>query len=138
VLSKAKSEWAIKGAEACLASDHTRFSHWFQNAVITTPIIAALVLNSGFAAHPYRFLQLIKTGDTIVTQSQFNDGVKYIAKLKSIGGSYIHGYVDTYRVDFVSSDSLVQARLLEIVHGKGVIHTAEPVWTNNPLYQPSV
>lgn len=126
VLKRAHNEWLIHKSDTCIASNHKQFSEWFQNAVITTPIIAALTLGSGFAGHPYRFLQLIHTGDQVVTQAQFDAGVKHIEKLKSLASKYVSSYVDDYRTDFVSDDELVKARLLEIVHGKGLVHVVGP------------
>ena len=126
VLKRAHDEWAIHGSGTCIANNHKDFSEWFQNAVVTTPIIAALTLGSGFVGHPYRFLQLLQTGDQVVTQAQFNAGVKHIEKLKGLASKYVSSYIDDYRTDFVSDDALVKARLLEIVHGKGILHVVGP------------
>jgi len=126
VLDKARRQWRIHNSDACIAANHKAFSEWFQDAVITTPIIAALTLGSGFAAHPYRFLQLLDTNNELVTQAQFDAGVRHIEKLKSLAGKYVDSYTDDYRCDFVSDDPVVAARLLQLIHGEGIMHT-EPV-----------
>jgi hypothetical protein len=134
ILSKARAEWKIADSGKGLASNHKSFSEWFQNAIITTPVIAALVLGSGYAAHPYRFLQLIKTGETIVSQAEFSKGVKYIERLKSVAGRYTRDYVNAYRTTFISDDQVISARLNELINGKGTIE-AGPQWSENPLYE---
>lgn len=133
ILAKAKEQWAIRDSEMSLVSNHQDFSEWFQSSVITTPVIAALTLSSGFAAHPYRFLQLIDSSGGITTQAEFDKGVQYIDKLKSISSRYIGEYVDAYRMTFVSDDKLVSARLNAIINGQETIQV-EPQWVANPLY----
>jgi hypothetical protein len=134
ILSKAREEWKIADSGQGLAASHKDFSEWFQNAVITTPVIAVLVLGSGFAAHPYRFLQLIKTDSSIVTQAEFSKGVKYIDRLKGVAGRYIRDYTDAYSTRFVSDDELIAARLNELINGQRTIE-AGPKWVDNPLYE---
>lgn len=135
-LRQASEQWSIRDGGAGLIADHKKFSEWFQSAVIATPVIAALTLNSGFAAHPYRFLQLLDGGGQVVSQSQFDSGVAHIDKLKSIGADYVRAYIDAYSTTFESPDKLVQARLQEIITGKGIQHVAEPAWQNNPIHTP--
>ena len=131
VLRRARQEWAIRDSDASLVASHKQFSEWFQSAVILTPVVAAMVLGSGFAAHPYRFLALLKVGDEVVTGSQFSAGVKHIETLKGIAGRYVSNYIDNYRVKFVSDDKLIQARLNELQTGMQVEHID---WHTNPLY----
>ena len=133
ILDRAKQEWLIRDSDSGLVASHDDFSKWFQNSVITTPIIAALTLSSGFAAHPYRFLQLIDTTGDVSSQSDFDKGVAYIDKLKSISSLYIGEYVDAYRMTFVSDDKLVSARLNAMINGQETIES-EPQWVDNPLY----
>lgn len=136
ILERAREEWKLKGSDQGLIADHQRFSEWFQSAVITTPIISALVLNSGFAAHPYRFLKLIGSSGQVASQASFDKGVAHIEKLKSIGSRYIKEYSDAYRMTFTSEDQLVDARLKEMLNGKGVIVMEPEIqWVKNPLYQ---
>jgi len=133
ILARAKDEWAIRDSEASLVASHDDFSKWFQNSVITTPIIAALTISSGFAAHPYRFLQLIDTTGEVSSQADFDKGVAYIDKLKAIAGVYIGEYVEAYRMTFISDDKLVSARLNAMINGQETIES-EPQWVDNPLY----
>ena len=74
VLSRAKKEWGNHLSSVSMVHNHRKFSEWFQDAVVCTPIIAALTLGSGFVGHPYRFLQLIQPDLSAVGQSEFDQG----------------------------------------------------------------
>lgn len=124
VFRQAAEQWRIRDNGSAAIADHEAFSEWFQGAVIGTPVIAALALNSGFAAHPYRFLQLLDAGGTTTSQAQFDQGVTHIQKLKQIGGQYVRAYSDAFGTSFESTDKLVQARLQAVLTGTGILHTA--------------
>lgn len=121
VLKRAKKEWANRSSKGSLVQDHKMFSEWFQSAVITTPIIAALVMGSGFVAHPYKFAQLLTPKLKAVSQGEFDKAVVYIEKLKSLSSDYVQEYVDNYSVDFTSQNGMVTARLNELKEGKGLL-----------------
>ncbi|MCG7498053.1 hypothetical protein MHO82_14375 [Vibrio sp. Of7-15] len=125
VLTRAKKEWNNRASSTSLVHDHKRFSEWFQNSVITTPVIAALVMGSGFVAHPNKFLQLLNANGTITSQDSFSKGIVYIEKLKDLSTSYVQEYTDGYGVDFTSKDGMVSARLAELKTGKGILHGEE-------------
>ncbi|GLO63050.1 hypothetical protein MACH09_35580 [Vibrio sp. MACH09] len=124
VLKKARKEWDKRGSTTSMLNDHKTFSEWFQSAVVTTPIIAALVMGSGFVAHPMKFLSLMSSTE-IVSQAEYNKGVNYIDKLKDLSASYVQEYTDGYSVEFTSEDKLVAARLSELTTGKGILHGEE-------------
>lgn len=125
VLAKAKQEWDNRGSKTAMVNNHQAFSEWFQSAVIHTPVIAALVMGSGFVAHPYKFLQLITPNNQIKSQSDFEKGIRYIEKLKDLSVSYVQEYIDAYSVDFTSEDDFVSARLAELKTGQGILHGEE-------------
>ena len=80
--------------------------------MVVTPVVAALVISSGFVSHPQRFLALLDpTGGLVVTQKDYDKGVLYIEQLKSIAGDYLKEYADVYKLEFSSPDPIVQARL---------------------------
>ena len=114
VLSKAASAWEQRDSDNELLDNHKAFSHWFKSSVVCTPIIAALVLNSGFVAHPYRFLALLYPNDKVASQDEFDKGVRYIEKLKSISRDYARNYLEEYKLVFVGHDDVVTARLNEL------------------------
>jgi len=121
VLKRAKKEWVNRDSNSSLVKDHKRFSEWFQTAVITTPIIAAIVMGSGFVAHPYKFIQLLTPTLGVISQGEFNKGVVYIEKLKALSTGYVQEYADGYSVNFTSPDGMVNARLKELMEGKGIL-----------------
>ncbi len=141
VLKKASKEWDNRGSSTALINDHKAFSYWFQNVVVTTPVIAAMVMGSGFVAHPQKFLQLISGDDKTNKpdmhkskyQAKYDKGVSYIEKLKSLSGSYVQEYIDGYGVEFGSKDGIVSARLNELTGGKALLDGHEfaviPEWT---------
>ncbi|NRB68311.1 MAG: hypothetical protein HRU48_13240 [Vibrio sp.] len=121
VTKRAKKEWHNRTAPASLVNDHKMFSEWFQNVVITTPIVAALVMGSGFVGHPYKFAQLLTPKLEVVSQGDYDKAVVYIDKLKSLSSKYVQEYVGSYKIDFTSRDGVVNARLNELKRGKGLL-----------------
>ena len=121
VLKRAKKEWHNRTANGSLVSDHKMFSEWFQNAVVTTPIVAALVMGSGFVGHPTKFAQLLTPKLDAVSQGEYDKAVVYIDKLKSLSTKYVQEYVGSYKIDFSSTDGVVNARLNELKEGKGIL-----------------
>ena len=108
----------IFSSGSALIRDHDQFSNWFQNVVVTSPIVAALLLGTGFVAHPLKFLQLMSESDMTKLQTQFDRGVNYILKLKELSADYMQEYMDNYAVDFKSSDGIVNQRLNELAGKK--------------------
>lgn len=113
VITKASYQW---GSDGELLHDHTAFNHWFKVACVTTPVIAALTMISGFVGHPYRFLSLISDDNEIIEQKDFDQGILYIEKLKSLSVNYIKEYQDAYKLEFTGSDKLVYSRLADALN----------------------
>ncbi len=132
-LKEAHEQWGIRESSRCIMYNPEEFSLWFQKAVIPCPILAAISLNSGFLAHPYRFLKLLDCGFTHDTSSAFNTGVKYIEKIKKISQSYIGEYVKDYEIRFVGTDSLVSARLNDMILGRA-FPTPAPMFAAGPVH----
>ncbi len=110
-LNQANHQWNQK----TYLNDHKQFTDWFKRSCVCTPIIAALTLNSGFVAHPYRFLALISDDDQVIDQKHYDAGVKHIEKLKDLSTGYLHEYQDNYKVLFKSDDQLVSNRLKDVL-----------------------
>ena len=109
VLADAREDWATR----YMMNKPDELNKWFSRNVILTPVVAALVLASGFVGHPYRFLALIdpKSGAVKVSQKEFDKGVKYIEQLRDISDSYLRNYSGVYQLDFSSKDKVIQGRL---------------------------
>lgn len=118
VFAKAKKAWTNGKYNNALVTDHETFNTWFRNNVIATPVIAALVLSSGFIGHPTRFLKLIDTQGGVVSQSSFDAGVEHIELLKKLSGKYLVEYGEGYKTTFASDDKLVQSLLQQAVKGR--------------------
>lgn len=115
VLAQAKDAWLKRDNSTSLVNNHKAFSEWFQNAVVCTPIVAALVMGSGFVAHPYRFLQLLEPNDVMVSKGAFDKGVKHIETLKRLSSNYVSEYTDGYGATFTGTDGVVSATLEQLV-----------------------
>ncbi|MYM58321.1 hypothetical protein GTG28_03725 [Vibrio sp. OCN044] len=134
-LERAKKEWLNRTSNASMLKDHKMFSEWFQSAVVTTPIVAALVMGSGFVGHPYRFAQLLTPKLEAVSQGEFDKAAVYIDKLKSLSTKYVQEYIGSYKIDFSSTDGVVNARLNELKKGKGLLDGREFAVQSTPQYQ---
>ncbi len=121
VLDDAKQMWRNRTNSSSKLKDHKRFSEWFQSSVIATPVIASLAMSSGFAAHPYRFLQLLDPTDSDALKGDFAKGSKHIETLKQQAGKHIREFTGGYSVTFTSSEALVDARLKEALTGKAML-----------------
>ena len=89
-----------------IMTDQTRFNEWFRRACVCTPIIAALTMQSGCVANPLRFLALFTDKDEVISQEQYDAGVKHIHALKDLSRDYCRSYADAYKLDFHSGDSV--------------------------------
>lgn len=117
-INTAEEHWHIRASSTSMIYRHDEFSKWFRNAVIPCPIIAALVLNSGFTAHPYRFLRLLIDDKWIMTQDAYEKGVQHIQSLKKIAKNYIQSYAEQYEFRFIGKDDLISSRLNELFKGR--------------------
>lgn len=118
VLDEAAHMWHRRSNTRSRLYDHKRFSEWFQESVVMTPVIASLAMSSGFAAHPYRFMQLLDTAGGVTMEADFAKGVKHIENLKKLAASHVKGFSDGYNVQFSSTEGIIEARLKEIQTGK--------------------
>ena len=107
-IKQAGHQWKNTGV---YQSNHDQFTKWFQRSCALTPVVAALTLQSGFAAHPYRFLRLISNEDEVIDQKKFNEGVKHIEKLKDLSKDYLKEYQESYKIIFQSADPVVSGML---------------------------
>ena len=57
-----------------LKNIHTTFNAWFKLAVTRTPVISALMMQSGLVANPIKFLSLLNTNNEVITQDKYDKG----------------------------------------------------------------
>ena len=104
----AKATWKEQDG---LLTHIDQFAKWFSRHAVCTPIIPTLVLQSGYVANPTRFLALFTNEHDVISQDEFNNGVKHISKLKSLSRSYMKEYKNVYKLEFRSSDPVSEALL---------------------------
>jgi hypothetical protein len=116
LLNKVINQASYQHRNSLLEPTHiNQFNHWFKKSIIYTPIISALAINSGFIAHPYRFLSLLKENDKLIDSKSFNEGIKHIEQLKEMSVKYIKEYQEAYKIEFRSDDKLVSNRLKDVL-----------------------
>lgn len=94
-----------------LKHNQDMFNQWFRKAVTRTPVVSALMMQSGVVAHPMRFLNLIKNSGEVISQDEYDKGVKYISELKRLSKKYILGWEDCYKLEFSGTDDYTQGIL---------------------------
>ena len=110
-INQASYQWENKGD---MIDNHLIFNEWFNKACVCTPVVAALTLCSGNAANPLRFLKLLTPDNTIVNQSDYDKGIKHIAKLKALSGDYVREYTSGYHLTITSRESYTSGMLRNI------------------------
>jgi len=65
------------------------FNNWFKRYAVPIPALSVLALNTGICGDKMHFLAMFKDNDTIVTQTEFIAGCKYVDDLKVWGSSYL-------------------------------------------------
>ena len=110
-ISQAKYHWDNK---AELIQNMERFTEWFKRSCVVTPVVAALCMQSGFMAHPLRFLALITPYGEVLNQDAYDKGVSHIETLKNLSRDYVKEYAESYKLKFTSDDGVVSSRLNQI------------------------
>ena len=111
-LSQAAYQWTNNGE---MKTNHSQFNQWFKRSVVCTPVVASLVMCSGFVANPLKFLALIDDEKGVITQDKYNEGVEYILKLQDLSKSYIKEYCENYKVTFKSEDGVISGLMSRVV-----------------------
>lgn len=85
-----------------IALDAGRFNDWFIDKLALSPILGALLLQSGSIAAPGTFLALLNSRGRLVSDAEanFQKGVVYINNMKSQSVSYIKEYSAQYSLEF--------------------------------------
>ncbi|MEM7730733.1 MAG: hypothetical protein AAF311_15945, partial [Pseudomonadota bacterium] len=113
----AKTFWNARGTPGALHKDSKKFDDWLRPATEKLPVIAAVTLGSGIAGDKMRFLQMYTGTGGMITQSQFDTGVKYLDKMKRAGARVME------RSDLgFSSDDKVIAGLLKLAKTHDEVH----------------
>ena len=106
--NQAKISWETNDE---IKKDHDQFNKWFRLSVTRTPVIAALMMQSGLVANPIKFLCLLNGSDEVIKQDKYDKGVRYIEELKKLSRDYILGWEDSYKLEFSGLDNYVSGIL---------------------------
>jgi len=109
---EAKDHYSRKEDENALHKDEARFTEWLLNAVKKVPLIAGMTYASHIVGDKMIFLQMFsKKGDDIISQEEFDRGVKYLDKIKQSGTNLLKNS----DFQFDSGDNFVKALLKNMV-----------------------
>lgn len=81
-ISEAASLWKKRDADNSLHKSPLAFANWYRSHALTVPLIAAMTLNSGICGSKMHYLQLFTSTGDVVSQKEFDKGVKLLDNLK--------------------------------------------------------
>ncbi|WP_020407809.1 hypothetical protein [Hahella ganghwensis] len=107
---EARNHWEVytgSGKTRGVHQNSIRFKDWFEGYVDKSALIPALTLNSGICGDKMHFLNMFRNNGHVISQYEFDRGVKYVDTLKTFAAEYIgkQSYL------FHSSDKMVNALL---------------------------
>ncbi|WLQ13601.1 hypothetical protein O5O45_28130 [Hahella aquimaris] len=107
---EARSHWNVyisSGKTRGVHQNPIRFKDWFEGYVDKSALIAAFTLNSGICGDKMHFLNMFRDNGYVISQYEFDRGVKYVDTLKTFAAEYIgkQSYL------FHSSDKMVNGLL---------------------------
>jgi hypothetical protein len=104
----ARGHWENRAESSAIHKSPTLFNRWYKRNAMAFPALAALTLNSGMCGDKMRFLRMFKDDETIITQSQFDKGVKFLdGDLKP----YARGYLDDANFGFQSENAGIRTMI---------------------------
>ncbi|SAL80480.1 hypothetical protein AWB74_05731 [Caballeronia arvi] len=86
---QAKAYWDARMQRDALHTRPIAFNSWFKRYAVPIPALSVLALNSGICGDKMHFLAMFKDNETIVTQTEFTAGCKYVDDLKVWGSNYL-------------------------------------------------
>ena len=113
-IDQASYQWKNNGE---IRTDQAKFLPWFRNACVCTPVVASLVMCSNLVANPIRFLALINEQNDVITQAEYEAGVKHIEKLKGLSKDYLREYSSGYQLKFTSDEPFLDNTLKHVLEG---------------------
>ncbi|KAF1009026.1 MAG: hypothetical protein GAK28_00659 [Luteibacter sp.] len=109
--AEARLQYALREQPSALHTRPMAFNAWYRSYALGTPVLSVLALNSRICGDKMRFLKMYTASNQVVTQSEFDAGVRYVDELQIWGEKYLSevGY------KFDSDDPLTKG-LLNPVH----------------------
>jgi hypothetical protein len=104
---QARAHWDARMERSALHTQPIAFNNWFKRYALGIPALSVLALNSGICGDKMHFLAMYKDDSSIVSQAEFDAGVRYVDGLKSWGSEYL----DDAGFSFASADPMVSGLL---------------------------
>jgi hypothetical protein len=122
--TQSKMHWESRMERSSLHTQPIAFNNWFKKYAIAIPALSVLALNSGICGDKMHFLAMYKADTSIVTQAEFDAGVRYVDSLKSWGSEYLGdaGFA------FSSTDPVVTGLLKLATSHKAESSAAAKAW----------
>jgi hypothetical protein len=86
---QARMHWEARLERSALHTRPIAFNSWFKRYALGIPALSVLALNSGICGDKMHFLAMFKDDSSIVSQTEFDAGVRYVDSLKVWGTDYL-------------------------------------------------
>ena len=121
-LREAAEHWRNREAPNALHKSPMAFAKWYRSHALAVPILAAMTLNSGICGAKIHFLQMFDSHGAVITQKEWDKGVKMLEDLKARCGEFIRNT----KHKFISSDPFVTQLMAH--------HLTDPADTRNGIW----
>jgi hypothetical protein len=86
---QAKIHWEAREGKNPLHEQPSAFNEWFRGLALKVPAVPCLTLASGICGDKMRLLRMFDKEGEVVTQANFDAGVKHLDNLKAWGTGYL-------------------------------------------------
>lgn len=121
--AEAKNYWTGRSESNAIHLDSMKFDNWLKSTTNKVPVVAAVTLGSGIAGDKMRFLQMYTGEGLVVTQSQFDNGVRYLDQMKRTGSRVL----ERTGLEFQSDDPTI-AGLLKLARSHDEVKAKTCFW----------
>jgi hypothetical protein len=121
--SEAKGFWNARSESNSIHFDSMKFDNWLRGMTNKVPVVAAVTLGTGIAGDKMRFLQMYTGEGMVISQSQFDNGVKYLDQMKRTGSRVM----ERSELEFESDDPTI-AGLLKLAKSHDEVKAKTSFW----------
>jgi len=105
---EARQFWIARNESNSIHLDSSRFDGWLKGTTNKVPVIAAVTLGTGIAGDKMRFLQMYTGEGAVISQDQFDAGVKYLDQMKRAGSRLLERSDMKFHTDDKVIDGLLK------------------------------
>lgn len=120
---KAKQFWTARNESNSIHLDSLKFDHWLKGTTSKIPVIAAVTYGTGIAGDKMRFLQMYTGEGAVISQDQFDAGVKYLDQMKRAGSRLL----ERSDMKFRSTDKVIEG-LLKLAQRHDAVAAQGSIW----------